>query len=401
MFVLIQEATAMYPARTSHAAWVVMTLMILAATPATGQEPAEAQQGKNRALLVACQNYPKTELNPLRYAHNDVLAFKEALLHTGFSEGDITLLYDPQKPKQKEESLPKAANIRAQLQKLRNGGEVNTLVVALSGHGVQFDRRNYFCPVDADLRDRNTLIDLIALYEALSDCPAQHKLLLVDACRNNPFPEGARSPGRPLVDLGSRVEDVPQGIAALFSCSPGEKSWEDPFLRSGGLDGHGIFFHHLVEAWNGAAYDSDEKLTLGKLFEYAATKTTETAQKSFTAVQRPQQKALVSGAWDLWKGHVGERRWPFLREHRRPVASVAFCSDERALSGSLDDTMLLWDLKSGKVLQRFKGPQTVVATGEPITTMVYSVAVSPTGIYALSGSSDGDNVLRLWDLRDG
>src|SRR5712692_4180241 len=141
MLVLVQEATAMYYARTSHAACVVMTLMILAAAPATGQEPAEAQQGKKRALLVACQNYPKTELNPLRYAHNDVLAFKEALLYTGFSEGDITLLYDPQKPKQKEELLPKAANIRAQLQKLRNGGEVTTLVVALSGHGVQFDRR--------------------------------------------------------------------------------------------------------------------------------------------------------------------------------------------------------------------------------------------------------------------
>src|SRR5205807_234498 len=49
----------------------------------------------------------------------------------------------------------------------------------------------------------------------------------------------------------------------------------------------------------------------------------------------------------------------------------------------------------GKVLQTFKGPPT------PDTTMVYSVAVSATGRYALSGSSDGDRVVCLWDLNNG
>lgn len=378
-------------ARTSHAVWVFMTVMVFAAaTVARGQEISSgARAGKRRAFLVACQNYPRTELNRLKYTHADILGFQEALLHTGFSEDDIVLLYDPEEPK--PDLLPKAANIRGQLKRFLESAAVDdTLIVALSGHGVQFqnDKRNYFCPVDAVIQDRRTLIDLTELYEILRKCLARRKLLLVDACRNDPFADLARS-GRQVVDLAQpRVQDVPEGIAALFSCSPGEKSYEYPDLR------HGIFFYHLLEAWNGAAYDSDDKLTLGQLFDYTAQRTRETVRTAFAgAVQRPQQKAEASGSWELWKGHVGELGR--FKGHERGVCGVAFCPDGRtALSGSLDDTVRLWDLRIGKVLHCFKGPQT------PIASMVYSVAVSPTGRYALSGSSDADKVLRLWDLKE-
>jgi len=84
----------------------------------------------------------------------------------------------------------------------------------------------------------------------------------------------------------------------------------------------------------------------------------------------------------------GTRR--MFRGHDATVRAVAISPDGRsALSGSEDKTLLLWDLATGKPLQRFVGH-----TGE-----VHSVAISPDGRSALSGSED--KTLILWDLATG
>ena len=62
---------------------------------------------------------------------------------------------------------------------------------------------------------------------------------------------------------------------------------------------------------------------------------------------------------------------------------------KRALSGSDDRTLRLWDLKSGRELRRLEGHSLAVT----------AVAVLPDGRRALSGSHDG--TLRLWDLEPG
>src|SRR4051812_47967071 len=73
--------------------------------------------------------------------------------------------------------------------------------------------------------------------------------------------------------------------------------------------------------------------------------------------------------------------------HTGRVLSVAFSPDgKRALSGSADHTLKLWELDSGRQLRTFSGH-----AGE-----VRSVAFSPDGKRALSGSAD--HTLKLWDL---
>jgi WD40 repeat protein len=70
--------------------------------------------------------------------------------------------------------------------------------------------------------------------------------------------------------------------------------------------------------------------------------------------------------------------------------SVAFSPDGRqALSDSLDDTLKLWDLASGRVIRTFSGHSSIVM----------SVAFSPDGRQVLSGS--GDRTLTLWDVASG
>jgi len=77
--------------------------------------------------------------------------------------------------------------------------------------------------------------------------------------------------------------------------------------------------------------------------------------------------------------------------HNNSVLSVAFFPDGRKLaSGSHDDTVRMWDSKTGKAVS-------APLTGH--TSAVYSVAVSPDGNHIASGSYD--KTLRIWDSDSG
>ncbi len=85
----------------------------------------------------------------------------------------------------------------------------------------------------------------------------------------------------------------------------------------------------------------------------------------------------------IWEGSTGEG-------HRGEVFSVAFSPDGRyALSGSGDKTLKLWEVSTGSLIQTFEGH----------SKWVSSVAFSPDGRYALSGS--GDSTLKLWEVATG
>lgn len=88
--------------------------------------------------------------------------------------------------------------------------------------------------------------------------------------------------------------------------------------------------------------------------------------------------------WDAVTGQVLRR----YEGHTNTIASIAFSPDGRfALSGSWDGTMILWDLNvSDPIVRQYEGH----------TDQVWSVAFSPDGLYAASGSIDKSIV--LWDL---
>jgi WD40 repeat protein/serine/threonine protein kinase len=72
--------------------------------------------------------------------------------------------------------------------------------------------------------------------------------------------------------------------------------------------------------------------------------------------------------------------------HTDWVTSVAITPDGRyAVSGSTDKTLQMWDLETGRSICIMQNP-----------TIVKSVAITPDGRYAVSGSSD--KTLKMWDL---
>ena len=103
-----------------------------------------------------------------------------------------------------------------------------------SGHGVRHQDRDYLMPSDGSYASKylieRTAISLSFVTERLRRCGADNVVLFLDACRN----EGSKGVG-----IG---EEKQKGVISLYSCSPGEQSWEIEQLKQGS------FTHALLES---------------------------------------------------------------------------------------------------------------------------------------------------------
>ncbi len=267
-------------------------------TPVFGRAD-DAPAGRQYALLVGVRNYDKDQLRSLRYTENDVNGLAAVLKDAGYKR--VVLMTQAEAAAESDpELLPTGKNIRRQLQSLledRKPGD--GVLVAFSGHGVQprGEKGSYFCPMDAEVTDLATLVSLADLYKALEDCKASSRVLLVDACRNDPLAAGDK--GLPRLKLESvtrpQSERPPGGVAALFSCSEGQKSYESAKFKQG------IFFHFVVEGLKGAAANKKGEVTLEHLAAYVKDEAPDAAKDEFgvDARQRPQLVGDLSGGTPL------------------------------------------------------------------------------------------------------
>lgn len=218
--------------------------------------------GQKLALLVAVRQYNKNELHSLKFTENDVDDLAKFLKEAGYRR---VVLMTQTVGADETRYLPLAANIRKELKGLLEDRQENdSVLVAFSGHGIQFkgDPDSYFCPADARLSDRTSLISTSDVYKLLDASGAGVKLLFIDACRNDPRAEISKA--RAEVDLESVTRPQrklpPGGLAVFFSCSEGERSFESPRLK------RGVFFHFVLKGLQGGAdFDKDGRVSLDEL----------------------------------------------------------------------------------------------------------------------------------------
>ena len=247
---------------------------------------AQSETGRRWAILIGVNEYSNAQ--GLKYSVADQQALRDQLIAAGYSKQRLFLLRDGAP---EARYLPFKSNIEQQLQLVLGLVDENdTVLVAFSGHGVQFGEKAYLCPTDTNLDDPATMVSLDWVYGQLKRCPAAFKLLTIDACRNDPRVEGRRA----LTDetngfARSLGKPPPEGIVLLSSCSPGEISMEDKQF------GHGVFMHFLLDGFGGKAdTDKDSKISLHELSRYAGQETKLYVARRFNMSQRPYLKGDVT-----------------------------------------------------------------------------------------------------------
>jgi hypothetical protein len=227
-------------------------------------------------VLAGVREYDSGKFTSLRYTENDAEELAKVLENrAGFSVRVLTTT----RGARRKEDRPTADNLRAAVKVLlarKKRGD--TILVALAGHGMQARVKeggverdeSFFCPSDAQFNDTETLLGLTKLFSDLDGCGAGVKLLLVDACRNEPGARGFRNFDTDAVPRPAR------GTAALFSCSSGQRAFETDEL---GPKGHGVFFHFVLEGLKGEARNRDNEVTWASLADHVTRSVNRTVPK--------------------------------------------------------------------------------------------------------------------------
>ena len=103
--------------------------------------------------------------------------------------------------------------------KVAERGPSTVAMIYYAGHGVQVAGENYLLPVDAKISSPSDLdgnsLRLVDLMGTLESIQSRMRIVVLDACRNNPFPE-VNDTGR-----GLAIVDAPNGSIVGYSTAPG------------------------------------------------------------------------------------------------------------------------------------------------------------------------------------
>ena len=182
--------------------------------------------GRRIALVVGNANY---KVRPLKNPRNDADDVSRSLKATGFDVIDL-----------RDASLPQMRTAVRQFGDRLINNDVG--LVYYSGHGVEVKGRNYFIPVNADIQREDEIadqgLDVSLILEKMSTAGKGVNILIVDACRDDPFGRSFRSSSRGLAQM-----DAPRGTIIAYATSPGKVASDgDPRERNS------PYTKHLVKA---------------------------------------------------------------------------------------------------------------------------------------------------------
>lgn len=165
-------------------------------------------EAKKVALIIGNAEYLNT--SPLENAANDANLVAEAAKKAGFD--DVTVALDQS-----------VDDFRMTLRRFREQADgADVALVYYAGHGLEGQGENWLVPIDAELNSSFDLpfetINLNRLMETVSG--AQVRVVVLDACRNNPFANSWRAGSRAVVRglAGIDVDDV----LVIYAAAPGQ-----------------------------------------------------------------------------------------------------------------------------------------------------------------------------------
>ena len=176
------------------------------------------------ALVIGNSNYiSQPLLNPI----NDAKAIASKLMKNGFK----VTYYQDMKTNQISFILGDIVS------KIKPG---SVFAFFYAGHGYQIKGQNYFPAVDAKIRTEYDVplqsLSLTGLMDMASDAKSALNLIMLDACRNNPFTVASRGGAIGL----ARIELPASGTMIFYATRPGS-------VASDGDDGNGLYTKFLLK----------------------------------------------------------------------------------------------------------------------------------------------------------
>lgn len=173
-------------------------------------EAAKTDRNRRVALIIGNSNYA---VSPLKNPRNDAVDIGDVLAQLNF---EVTTLIDSDLP-----SMNRA--ITAFGNNLAQSADVALFYFA--GHGMQVDGRNFLIPVSADIQGEDEVaykaIDASLVLAKMESAGSMTNILILDACRNNPFARKFRSGTQGLAQM-----DAPRGTLIVYATAPGDVAFD-------------------------------------------------------------------------------------------------------------------------------------------------------------------------------
>ncbi len=199
-----------------------------------------ANATQRTALVIGNSNYKRM---PLKNPGNDAQDIATKLRQLGFEviqKNDTTR-------KQMKQAIRKFEN------RLRKKGGVGLFYYA--GHGIQVNGTNYLIPLNAEIKHEYEIPDEAlsanSVLRAMESAKNEMNIVILDACRDNPFARSWRSTSRGLARM-----DAPTGSLVAYATAPGKTAADG----AGNNGRNGMYTHFLLK------YISEPKLTLNQVF---------------------------------------------------------------------------------------------------------------------------------------
>lgn len=177
------------------------------------------------ALVIGNADYQFVD--PLQNPVNDARAMSAALRDLGF---DVISAENTSKKDLEFAVLDFAGKLRRD----------SVGLFYYAGHGMQARGRNFLIPVDAQIptqsRLRVSAVDINLVLEEMGLANNRLNIVILDACRNNPFEGKFRGAGKGLAAV-----DAARGMMIAYATAPGA-------IAADGVGANGLYTSHLLTA---------------------------------------------------------------------------------------------------------------------------------------------------------
>lgn len=254
---------------------------------------AQSTTAKRIALVIGIQNY--VSVAPLRNSLNDAKDVSSTLKKRDF---EVIEVYDAATKRDLQDGLRRYYD-------LVKGRQGIVGLIYYSGHGVQVDGINYLIPtnanpqIKADLEDQCVKMDFVM--QVLEEAGNSLNILIMDACRNNPFRGFSRGTER-----GLSVVDAPKGSYIVYATKPGS-------VASDGTGINGLFTSKLLK------YINEPNLNIEQVFKKVAKDVSEESGDA----QRPWISSDYTGDF-YFSGQAGSAvEQPTAKESKKMEGEIS------------------------------------------------------------------------------